>query len=308
MLYFIVNEKSKSGKGSSAWTQIKAYLESNRISYQYFRTEYQGHAARLAAEISRIEEENKKLIVIGGDGTVNEVLNGITDFERISLGVIPNGSGNDFVRGLKSERHPVRYMEKIQRTDRTCFIDLGEVRWEGCEKPRLFGISAGVGMDAVVCKKAMTSKVKKVLNKLHLGKLTYLILTVWSLFRMETANGVLTVGDERKEVGKVIFSAVMNFPAEGGGVPMAPKADARDGCLSVCSASDVPKWKTFFYLPIIVLAKHERIKKIKLFDTEKITWSFDKPMTLHTDGEYCGEVTQAEFRCLKHKLKVLAAQ
>lgn len=305
MLYFIVNEKSKSGKGSSAWTQIVNYLETNHIEYRYWLTRYQGHAQELAGEISALDDVEKRLIIVGGDGTINEVINGITDFERISLGVIPNGSGNDFVRGLKTERNPVKYLKKIQQEECASYIDLGEVSWEGCEKPRLFGISAGVGMDAVVCKMAMTSKVKTYLNKLHLGKLTYLILTIRALFSMETANGVLTIGEHREKLDKVIFSAVMNFRAEGGGVPMAPAASARDGLLSVCCAADVPKWKTFFYLPFIVLAKHGNIKKIKLFDAEELEWKFDKPMTIHTDGEYYGEVTQVRFRCLRNKLKVL---
>lgn len=305
MLYFIVNEKSKSGKGSSVWTQIVNYLETNRIEYKYWMTKYQGHAQELAGEISALEGAEKKLIIVGGDGTVNEVINGITDFDRIALGVIPNGSGNDFVRGLKAEQNPVRYLERIDRWNAVNHIDLGEVSWTGCEKPRLFGISAGVGMDAVVCKMAMTSKVKTYLNKLHLGKLTYLILTIRALFSMDTATGVLTIDGKSETLDKVIFSAVMNFRAEGGGVPMAPAASAGDGLLSVCCAADVPKWKTFFYLPFIVLAKHGQIKKIKLFDAEELEWRFDKPMTIHTDGEYYGEVTQVQFRCLKGKLRVL---
>ena len=67
-------------------------------------------------------------------------------------------------------------------------MDLGQVSWNGYEKPRLFAISAGAGLDALVCKKALKSKVKDALNKLHLGKLTYLFLTVQSLFTMQTTD------------------------------------------------------------------------------------------------------------------------
>lgn len=71
----------------------------------------------------------------------------------------------------------------MQRGREACtVIDLGEVAWDDCEKPRKFAISAGVGLDALVCKKALTSKLKVFLNKLHLGKLTYLLITVQSLF------------------------------------------------------------------------------------------------------------------------------
>ncbi len=212
MLYFIVNEKSKSGKGNSVWSQIVGYLDSRQLEYMYWITKYQGHAREIAEEISLLEEDEKRLIIVGGDGTIN-------------------------------------------------------------------------------------------------GKLTYLLLTVKSLFTMETANGTvrMTRRDKKKEkhMQRLIFSAVMNFRAEGGGVPMAPAADARDGRLSMCCASDISRWKTFFYLPVLVLAKHSNLKGITIADEEEIHWKVDVPMTLHTDGEYCGEVTEVKFTCLKGKLRVL---
>lgn len=110
--------------------------------------------------------------------------------------MIPTGSGNDFCRNLKLPGTPEESLRQILvciRRDRQgkelLRIDLGQVSWEGCKKPRIFGISAGVGLDALVCKKALDSRLKRVLNRLHLGKLTYLALTVQSLFTMETANG-----------------------------------------------------------------------------------------------------------------------
>lgn len=318
MLYFIVNEKSKSGKGNQVWNQIVDYLESNHVEYRYQMTEYRGHASDIAREISEIDQDHKKLIVVGGDGTINEVINGMTDFERITLGVIPNGSGNDFVRGLGSETNAIKYLEKITNGASEQKIDLGKVWWDDCEEPKLFAISAGIGMDAKVCRLSGTSRVKKYLNRLGLGKLTYLILTIKALFSMETTGGVFTAGrqgaDElddkssdkgiRETFDRMIFAAMMNFRAEGGGVPMAPYADAQDGMLSMCCAHDVSKWKTFFYLPLLVAARHSGLKVIRMLDSEEIQWKLDKPMDLHTDGEYRGEVTKVKLICLKGQLKV----
>lgn len=81
----------------------------------------------------------------------------------------------------------------------------------------------GAGLDALVCKKALKSKVKDALNKLHLGKLTYLFLTVQSLFTMQTTDAAAVFdGKGQQNRKKMIFAAAMNFRAEGGGVPMAP--------------------------------------------------------------------------------------
>lgn len=116
----------------------------------------------------------------------------------------------------------------MQRGREACtVIDLGEVAWDDCEKPRKFAISAGVGLDALVCQKALTSKLKVFLNKLHLGKLTYLLITVQSLFSMQTTEAAVRLDEtpERK-LDRIIYIAAMNFKAEGGGVPMG----AEGGC------------------------------------------------------------------------------
>ena len=161
-----------------------------------------------------------------------------------------------------------------------------------------------------MCKKALQSGLKKFLNKIHLGKLTYLLLTVQTLFTMDTAQVTYTYyGKEQQEQtvdkNKVIFTAVMNLRAEGGGVPMAPHASYTDGLLSVCSAFGIPKWRTFLCLPFLVAARHEKIKGFDVENVQRMELAMGKPMVLHADGEYLGDVTQASFECLHHKLMLL---
>lgn len=315
MIYFIVNTTSRSGKGKNVWREVRKQLKKYDFEYKAFRTQYKGHATWLAKKISELEDEDISLIVIGGDGTVNEVVNGITDFEKVKFAVIPAGSGNDFARGLKLGRDVGQIAKDIfdnicnkDKKEKTyTSIDLGEVRWEGCDKPRKFAISSGIGLDAIVCKKALDSKLKNFLNKIHLGKLTYIILTIQTLFSMETFNGKSVIDGIKKDYEKIIFSAVMNFRAEGGGVPMAPGASATDGKFSVCCVAGIPQWLTFFCLPLLVLAQQKYIKRFELFDCEEYTFEFDKPVVLHTDGEYVGDVTNVEFKCLPAQLKMLNA-
>ena len=191
MLYFIVNEKSKSGNAKQIWKEIEEVLKVRNVSYQAFVSEYRGHAGKLAAEICAMDDNDICLVAVGGDGTANEVINGITDFEKVRFGVIPTGSGNDLARGLSLSKDPkngaihILNAMKKSREDTWC-MDLGEVNFG--EKKRLFAISAGIGLDALVCKKALKSTIKDILNKIRLGKLTYLVLTVQSLFTMQTAD------------------------------------------------------------------------------------------------------------------------
>lgn len=309
MLYFIVNEKSKSGNAKQIWMDIEEVLKVRNVSYQAFVSEYRGHAGKLAAEICAMDDDDICLVAVGGDGTANEVINGITDFEKVRFGVIPTGSGNDLARGLSLSKDPkngvIHILNAMKKTrEDTWCMDLGEVSFG--EEKRLFAISAGIGLDALVCKKALKSKIKDLLNKIRLGKLTYLVLTVQSLFTMQTADAEL-IFDQEEGLQKrgMIFTAAMNFKAEGGGVPMAPAASAHDGKLSFCEAAGIPKWRTFLCLPFLVAAKHTSIKGFSVTDAKECTIRLNRPMVVHADGEYCGEVAKVHFRCLPGKLRVL---
>ena len=100
-IQIIVNNGAGTGSAVAVWKETKEYLQENKISYNAYLTRYEKHAVKLAGQIcGKIPEGPIYLLVVGGDGTINEVLNGITDFERVRLGVIPTGSGNDFARNL----------------------------------------------------------------------------------------------------------------------------------------------------------------------------------------------------------------
>lgn len=306
MYYFIVNKRSRSGKGADVWADIEKRLLQKKIVYTAWITQYAGHAKLLAQKACEMPWEEIRLIVVGGDGTVNEVINGITDFNKVVLGVIPTGSGNDLARGLGITQAPEQLLDKLLDNRYEQRFDLGEVRWEKAAKSRYFIISAGVGLDAIVCKKALTSKCKLVLNKLHLGKLTYLFLTIESLFSMKTSDTHVVFDAEHKSIyQKLISSAVMNFRTEGGGIPMAPQADAHDGMLSVCSIYGIPKLMTFFVLPFLLFAKQEVFHGVKIQNCQECSLQMKKPMVLHTDGEYCADVVNASFLCHKGKLRLM---
>ncbi|MBR5228746.1 MAG: diacylglycerol kinase family lipid kinase [Firmicutes bacterium] len=307
MLYIIVNENSRSGKGAEIWKEVKEYLEKNNVGYIAYKTEREGHAMEIAGEICAVTGDKEfKLVAIGGDGTINETLNGITAFDRVRFGVIPTGSGNDFARGIGITGTPVEQMERILAATGYKPMDLGRLTWKGCEKPRLFGVSAGAGLDAIVCKEILTSKLKSVLNKLHLGKLTYIIMTVKTLFTMDTVEAKVSFDGARERIySKKIFVAGMNFKTEGGGVPMTPAADAADGLLSFCMAYGIPKWRTFFVLPFLALGKHQGFKGVKITNCRFSEFKFSKPVVLHTDGEYLGESDEVIFECVPGILKIM---
>ena len=94
MYHIIVNPQGGKGKSLKALTTVEEIFKNNNAQYVVHKTEYAGHATEIARELSKTPDTN--IVVMGGDGTLHEVLNGISDFEKCSLGLIPSGTGNDF--------------------------------------------------------------------------------------------------------------------------------------------------------------------------------------------------------------------
>ena len=126
MYSFIVNPNSRSGEGRNVWNRLRSIMESQGISYQYFLTEYVGHATVLAQRISAAgtPEDPVTLVTVGGDGTIYEVLTGIIDLSSVVFGFIPVGSGNDFCRSMGLPFDPFEALRSILENRRTIFMDV----------------------------------------------------------------------------------------------------------------------------------------------------------------------------------------
>lgn len=322
MYYFIVNTHSRTGQNREIWKKIEKRLERRGISYKVYNTKYRGHAAKLADRIiteTLKTEDHVTLMVIGGDGTFNEVINGMHDFDRVFLGLIPTGSGNDLGRGLGiSSERPVERLEELLDACKDLEhhvreMDLGQVTVFGEEEKyiRKYAISGGAGVDAAVCKEALTSPLKKFLNVFHLGSLTYGLLTVKNLFTMPLYDGWFTFtkedgSTERHIFHKIVFCGAMNHKYEGGGVPMAPNASAFDGELSVFVLHDMPRFKCLVCFPFLIAGKHEFLHGVDIINCRKLSARLTHPLIIHADGEYCGEADRIEFECLPGKLRIIA--
>ena len=103
-------------------------LEEKSVPYQVFFTKYQGHATQIARTLTQ-EKDCRSLIVLGGDGTLNEAVNGIADLARVTLGYIPIGSSNDFARSLRLEQDPLKALEKILTPSGYIPVNIGSLSW-----------------------------------------------------------------------------------------------------------------------------------------------------------------------------------
>ena len=148
MYYFIVNPGSRSGNGKYVWQKAERILDQEDVEYRVYFTAYRTHATELAAEITA-RTERLTLIAVGGDGTVNEVINGIRDFSRVTLGYIPTGSSNDFARCMGLPTDTEAAVQNILHPTHFDKIDLGLMELGG--QKRYFAVSCGCGFYAAGC-------------------------------------------------------------------------------------------------------------------------------------------------------------
>ena len=288
MLHFIVNPAASTGNSPRKWQLIEDELKRRGTVYRARLTEGARDAERLA---DRITSENRgkdiTLVILGGDGTVSEVLTGIRDYSGVTLGYVPAGSGGDLARTLGLSKSPLKALDTILRRESFIEMDVGRIETENTI--RNFAVSAGMGFDAAVCHEALHSSLKKKLNRIKLGKLTYGLIALKQLARLKPSDAEIILEDEKKlSLKKLIFAAAMNGQYEGGGFRFSPEAENTDGYLNVCAAESVSKPVILLLLPLALLGKHTGFKCIKSLRAKKIRIVTEFPCAVHADGESCG--------------------
>lgn len=282
MYHFIVNPASRSGLGRQLWDRLESLLKQRGISYQPHFTHYQSHATKIAAQITA-DRARHTLIVLGGDGTVNEVIDGIVCLSSTELGYIPLGSGNDLARGLGLPSDPEKALFPLLNAPAVP-VDIGYIRCG--DKKRRFIVSSGIGFDAAVCHQVMVSKLKPLLNRFHLGRLTYAGVALQLLFFLRPGKMKLILDGKKKlSFDRFYFGAAMNLPFEGGGFRFCPEADCRDGRLNIFVLADLPKPKVLLLLPTAFFGLHTRFRGASAFTCRTAEFISGRELPVHTDGE-----------------------
>lgn len=289
MYYFIVNPNSRSGKGALIWKDLEGILNERNVEYKTFFTEYRGHAVLLSKSITSdaAPENPVTLIAVGGDGTIQEVLSGVHDLSCITFGYIPTGSGNDFCRGMKLPMAPTEALNLILSDCRPHPMDVPTLTCSTGSSH--FAISCGIGFDAGVCHEVGITPMKKVLNRIGLGKLVYLFVALKQLLFLNPSPMTLVMDDDNvQQFSKVYFTAVMNQKYEGGGFKFCPHARPSDGYLDVIVVDGLSKPKVLCCLPTAFFGKHTIFHGIHIFRCKKIDIHSDLALPVHKDGESAG--------------------
>lgn len=302
----IINPASSHGKAKKEWEKIKNQLENLNMKFDYAFTEKRGDAISIARE--SVQSEKETIIAIGGDGMINEVVNGMVNSDEtipknLTLGVIPVGTGSDFARTMEIPRD---YKEAVGRIykKKTVEVDVGKVEyfdWASQERRvRYFINITDAAFSAEVCKAAQETWLAKFFS----GTIPYVIGLLRTILLFKNKPVDLIVDDEKMKKDACLI-AIANCRYFGGGMQIAPLANPYDGLLDVVILSDASKMEILKNLsklyklegaPDLPNLMYKKAKKIEINSSEQIM--------VDIDGEVIGE-GPLKFSLITSKLRVI---
>jgi YegS/Rv2252/BmrU family lipid kinase len=294
---FLVNPAAANGSTGRRWPEIAHRAAGVGLEGDALISERRGHLGELARDAAL--RGARLLVVVGGDGSVNEVVNGLAGLpEPPALALLPRGTGGDFVRtfGIPDG---VEDAARIALDGETQAVDLGRVTyraWDGHEDGALFANVASAGMSGAIAQRANDTS-KALGAKASYLWATFAVFAGWSA--VETR---LTVDGETRS-GPMFDVVVANGRFFGGGMKMCPDAVAGDGLLDVVTIGDVTKRDLVLTMPKIYRGTHLPHPRAEALRGRLVTVETGEPVPVQLDGEQPG-TTPARFEVLPGALRL----
>jgi len=270
-ILIVVNPASGSSSYENKLRLLRQRLEDEGLPSKLYFTEFNNNGS--LRKYLMEHPDIKEIFIMGGDGTVNHVVNECNPAEY-TLAIISNGTGNDSVKSLHGILDFERQVE-IALTGKIAHFDLGI-----CNK-RYFVNGVGVGFDGEVVRQ-MYLKGNKQGN--HLDYL-YTVLNIVGGYKEKpitfTVDGV-------QQTREVLLFTVSNGTTFGGGFMINPFAKSNDGLLNICLINTIAPWKRFLNLPKLKTGAHYKMKETEFFTASSITIGSSTELVAHLDGEYLG--------------------
>jgi diacylglycerol kinase (ATP) len=294
---FLVNPASANGSTGRRWPELARRAAAAGLEGDTLLSERQGHLAELAREAAL--GGARLLVVVGGDGSVYEVANGLAGIaDPPEIAIVPRGTGWDFVRTFGIPRD-VERAAAIALEGETRTIDAGRVTyraWDGSEATAVFANVGSAGMSGAIAKRA--NETTKALG----AKASYLWATFAVFSRWQAAEVEIAVDDEQR-TGRMFDVVVANGRFFGGGMQICPEAKPDDGLLDVLTIGDVTKRDLVQTMPKIYRGTHLPHPKAELLRGATVAVSSDTAIPIQLDGEQPG-TTPVRFEVVPGALRL----
>lgn len=303
---FIINPTAGNGQCARSVPKIKEAIDnlsakSPEIKGEIITTEYKNHATEL---VRAYQNNYEVIIIVGGDGTLNEAINGLDPASETIMGVIPEGSGNDFAKMMGMKQDIDSNIDIIVNHGQIKRVDIGEIEFlenGGTSRPqaRKFINSAGIGFDALV------SDLKNRSRNFQ-GFSQY----IWSIFQALKKYSFLDINAAfdkvTNEVKKSLLIAISNGKTYGGGIKVNPNAEIDDGLLDACIIYPITIPRVLWHLRKFIKGTHGSLDIVKLIRFKEAEIKTEQMAFIHADGEVISDkATHIKFVVKPKAFKIL---
>jgi diacylglycerol kinase (ATP) len=294
----ILNPIAGRGYGAKIEPELRRLLEAEGVNFDLVRTTRPWHAAELAEEAAR--GGFKTVVAAGGDGTSNEVVNGLMaaqdDGAAAAMGVIPIGSGSDFANTVGV---PPDLRAACQRLahGRVRVVDVCQVTLAG-QASRYFDNTVNIGFGGVVTREARKFKRLR-------GIALYLPVVLKTVFLYYEAPTVTIEYDGQELTLPAVMISIANGSREGGGFYVAPQALPDDGLLDLCIVREISQFDMLRLIPHFMKGTHTDHEPVTMIRARQVSVSSPDDLIAHMDGEMlCTEAHRIEFGICPGRLQV----
>lgn len=293
MIYFIVNPAAGNGKGEAAANRAGKLLKEKGIDYKILFTKAPYHAAELTR--TAIGEGAKTIVAVGGDGTLLEAAQGFMEGNEniapdVLFGIIPVGSGNDFIRSLHIPKDIDGAVEIILR-GRSKKADILKYNGGYCLNIGCIGIDSEIACWA--------SKIKNIW-----GKFSYIIAVLKNIFTYKCIKAKIKADGIIVEQ-KFTLVAVCNGKYYGGGFKISPMSAIDDGYITLCYVDALMFLKILFIFPLVAFGKHKDLKIVHFINCKELELEFDKKYKFNIDGNIIYTDGKVKFEIIKEALNII---
>jgi YegS/Rv2252/BmrU family lipid kinase len=300
--HVIFNPHAGSGKGRRDKNKIESILNHSGLQYTLHESEYEGHSCTLSKELATNGATH--FIVAGGDGTLNETVNGIFQGKQrhcvdIVIGMIPVGTGNDWIRTFGIPDNYQMAMDIILK-GKTVVQDVGLIEYieKGKSVDRYFVNIAGFGFDAMVA-----SRANKLKNSGMSGLRVYIESFLWSYLNFKAAQTVVVIDNAQVKVN--LFSASVGIGKfNGGGMMQVPDANPVNGLFHITIIRNLSVWGIIRNFRGLYDGSFLRDSRVSTHIAEKVRLTGKKPLSGEADGESLG-FSEFNLSILPHQLRVI---
>ena len=301
--FFIINPVSGSGNGLKLWERVKVLLDETAIDYSFGKSEYHRHTIELVKAKHQYGVRN--FIGIGGDGTLNEIVNAIMisqngkDTSKSIISQLSVGTGNDWVRNQEEQLSEFNLISKL-KANKTILHDVGIVESSKPILKQYFINVAGTGLDGRV-----VHELEKLSVSGKKSKLAYVQSMLKSLTRFDAPESQVKVGNNQVYDGKILVVTASKGQYFGGGMHLSPNAQPNSGTLDITLVKKDSNIVVFPQLYKLFNGKIAGATFVEKFTNTmvELTTSFSIP--IQADGEFVGESKHIQFSIVKHAIKVL---